>query len=101
MAPNGIQVPEWWSVKRTIEQPSMSEVTTIGLDLAKHVFQVHGVDGSGARFCASSRAAPAPHRDLKSVQHFEPPQRGNYRAGVRNLVENADARRRSLILEVP
>ncbi len=25
----------------------MSEVTTIGLDLAKNVFQVHGVDGSG------------------------------------------------------
>src|SRR5215470_16599506 len=28
-------------------EPSMSEVTTIGLDLAKHVFQVHGVDASG------------------------------------------------------
>ena len=25
----------------------MGEVTTIGLDLAKHVFQVHGVDASG------------------------------------------------------
>ena len=34
---------------------------------------------------------PAPHRDLKSVQHFEPPQRGHNRAGVRNLVKNADA----------
>src|SRR4029077_9994314 len=30
------------------EEPSMSEVTTIGLDLAKHVFQAHGVDASGA-----------------------------------------------------
>jgi transposase len=30
------------------EEPSMSEVTTIGLDLAKHVFQVHGVDVRGA-----------------------------------------------------
>src|SRR5436853_1384527 len=29
-------------------EPSMGEVTTIGLDLAKHVFQVHGVDASGA-----------------------------------------------------
>ena len=28
-------------------EPSMSEVTTIGLDLAKHVFQVHGVDAAG------------------------------------------------------
>ena len=26
----------------------MGEVTTIGLDLAKHVFLVHGVDASGA-----------------------------------------------------
>lgn len=25
----------------------MSEVTTIGLDIAKHVFQVHGVDACG------------------------------------------------------
>jgi transposase len=29
-------------------EPSMSEVATIGLDLAKHVFQVRGVDASGA-----------------------------------------------------
>src|SRR5436305_2832066 len=28
--------------------PSMGEVTTIGLDLAKQVFQVHGVDAKGA-----------------------------------------------------
>jgi hypothetical protein len=29
-------------------EPSMGEVTTIGLDLAKQVFQVHGVDAGGA-----------------------------------------------------
>src|SRR5262249_126948 len=29
-------------------EPSMGEVTTIGLELAKHVFQVHGVDAEGA-----------------------------------------------------
>ena len=29
-------------------EPSMGEVTTIGLDLAKHVFQVHGIDAQGA-----------------------------------------------------
>jgi transposase len=29
-------------------EPSMGEVTTIGLDLAKLVFQVHGVDAKGA-----------------------------------------------------
>src|SRR4030095_2000403 len=28
-------------------EPPMNEITTIGLDLAKHVFQVHGVDASG------------------------------------------------------
>src|SRR4051812_18106761 len=27
--------------------PSVEQVTTIGLDLAKHVFQVHGVDAAG------------------------------------------------------
>ena len=29
-------------------EPPMNEITTVGLDLAKHVFQVHGVDASGA-----------------------------------------------------
>src|SRR6516162_716212 len=29
-------------------EPSMSKISTIGLDLAKNVFQVHGVDASGA-----------------------------------------------------
>src|SRR5262245_18217147 len=28
-------------------EPSMSEITTIGLDLARHVFQVHGIDAQG------------------------------------------------------
>jgi hypothetical protein len=28
-------------------EPSMSEITTNGLDLAKHVFQVHGIDAQG------------------------------------------------------
>ena len=28
-------------------EPSMSNITTIGLDLAKNVFQVHAVDGAG------------------------------------------------------
>jgi len=29
-------------------EPSMGEIRTIGLDLAKHVFQLHGVDAEGA-----------------------------------------------------
>jgi len=28
-------------------EPSMGEITTIGLDLAKHVFQVHAIDAEG------------------------------------------------------
>jgi hypothetical protein len=28
---------------------SISDVTSVGLDLAKHVFQVHGADALGAR----------------------------------------------------
>ncbi len=44
--PDGIGVPRWvcyiphW-------RAVMSEVTTIGLDMAKNVFQVHGADSSG------------------------------------------------------
>ena len=30
------------------KEPSMNEITTVGLDLAKNVFQVHGVDAAGA-----------------------------------------------------
>src|SRR6187399_1211765 len=29
-------------------EPSMNEITTVGLDLAKNVFQVHGVDAEGS-----------------------------------------------------
>ena len=38
-------------------EPSMGEITTIGLDLAKHVFQVHGIDADGRRFCVNSCGA--------------------------------------------
>src|SRR3954469_24847835 len=30
------------------KEPSMTKITTIGLDLAKRVFQVHGIDATGA-----------------------------------------------------
>src|SRR6266446_1825954 len=36
----------FWRITRNRE-PSMSEITTIGLDAAKHVFQLHGVDAEG------------------------------------------------------
>jgi transposase len=45
----GIEVPKLRLLLRNRQkgEPSMNEVTTIGLDLAKNVFQVHGVDASG------------------------------------------------------
>src|SRR5271169_2991795 len=30
-----------------LKEPSMVEITTIGVDIAKSVFQVHGIDASG------------------------------------------------------
>ena len=51
--------------QRANREPSMNEITTVGLDLAKHVFQVHGVDAAGAtvlrkqlRRAQGSRPAP-------------------------------------------
>ena len=35
------------AVEVTRQEPSAMQITTIGLDLAKHVFQVHGVDANG------------------------------------------------------
>ena len=47
-------VPEWLSLEQPFEgsavhgkvYPDLCSVTTVGLDLAKHVVQVHGFDGS-------------------------------------------------------
>lgn len=42
----------------------MNEVTTIGIDLAKRVFVLHGVDGTGQvmlhRMCRRAKNAPDP-----------------------------------------
>jgi transposase len=35
----------------------MSEITTIGLDLAKHVFQLHGIDAKGTTVTRSNDEA--------------------------------------------
>src|SRR5687768_186087 len=45
---HGISVPRWWLSKVTNGEPSAMEITTIGLDLAKHVFQVHGMAADGS-----------------------------------------------------
>jgi hypothetical protein len=42
------QIAVLWRTAR--EEPSMGEISTIGLDIAKHVFQVHGIDRERVRF---------------------------------------------------
>src|ERR1700761_6928509 len=44
--PDGIDVPEW-SCEAPLREASVSEVTTIGLDIAKNVFHAHGADERG------------------------------------------------------
>jgi hypothetical protein len=45
-------------------EPSTDEVTTIGLDLAQHVFQVHGVDAERESNDAGWHIAPVDDRGL-------------------------------------
>lgn len=45
-APDGIAVPRW-DRNNPFWEAVMSEIFTIGLDLTKNVFQVHGADGAG------------------------------------------------------
>src|ERR671916_1237239 len=45
--PTASRVPEWWCCKSPREA-SMNQVSTVGLDLAKHIFQLHGADSAGA-----------------------------------------------------
>lgn len=45
----GIAMCQSVAVERDIRaSPSMETITTIGLDIAKHVFQVHGINSAGA-----------------------------------------------------
>src|SRR5271165_2073948 len=47
-APDGIIMPNWKCVIRSSTRgPSMTKISMIGLDLAKNVFQVHGIDELG------------------------------------------------------
>jgi hypothetical protein len=45
----GTEVPWMWVLLRPhhSEEPNMQAATTIGLDIAKSVFQIHGVDAAG------------------------------------------------------
>src|SRR3954464_14813080 len=46
-APDGLGVPEWLCCK-SLAEASMNPVSTVGLDLAKYIFQLHGADSAGA-----------------------------------------------------
>src|SRR3954467_5179058 len=45
--PYGVSVPKWWC-ESPLQEASMNQVSTVGLDLAKHIFQLHGADSAGA-----------------------------------------------------
>src|SRR6201985_1836006 len=44
---NGIDVPHCGSLEPATEEPPTMSITTIGLDTAKSVFQIHGVNEAG------------------------------------------------------
>src|SRR5271167_1088723 len=46
-APSGINVPKYGSVTTCKKEPPTMSITRIGLDTAKSIFQVHGVDETG------------------------------------------------------
>jgi len=46
-ASDGLSVPEWWCCK-SLEEASVNQVSTVGLDLAKPIFQLHGADSAVA-----------------------------------------------------
>ena len=48
----------------------MQAITTIGLDIAKSVFQVHGVDTKGQMWCFAARSSGATF--WRSIQKLAP-----------------------------
>jgi hypothetical protein len=45
--PDGIDVPARAVKCNELKESSIMEITTVGLDIAKRVFQLHGVDAAG------------------------------------------------------
>src|SRR5665213_1778891 len=79
MAPaHGIRVPKLWkrSSNHEPKEPSAMEITTIGLDLAKNVFQVHAVNG------ASEVVVKKALRRVQMRRFFEQLARAAGRAGA-------------------
>jgi hypothetical protein len=51
------------------------QITTIDLDLAKHVFQVHGIDAEGSSFAAGCGARRSSRSSGVSPPHRSPRHR--------------------------
>jgi hypothetical protein len=45
---------------------NLSSVTIVGLDIAKNVIQVHGVDTAGAEIVAKAHPSPTAHSKISS-----------------------------------
>ena len=60
----------------TIEERAMQTITTIGLDIAKSVFQVHGVDAGGQVIVRRQlkRRYVQNRRPLRSFLHGQDPK---------------------------
>jgi transposase len=56
-----------------LEEPSVHTITTIGLDIAKSVFQVHGIDAQGhprRRATANAHAAVTGPGSVQNLSHI-------------------------------
>jgi hypothetical protein len=51
------------------EEPNMQAITTVGLDIAKSVFQVHGVDAAGQVVIP---ATVMPLTDITALSWYSP-----------------------------
>ena len=61
----------------------MSEIITVGLDLAKNVFQVHGADGAGRGILRSCVFRGHPATDSESIRPPIPILSGHRFRGIR------------------
>lgn len=50
----------------------MEKITTIGLDIAKHVFQVHGINGAGVARRSAQEGNRRPVRDIAQPRRQRP-----------------------------
>ena len=63
----------------------MGEVTTVGLDIAKSVFQVHGIDAAGAVLgAAEADAITGPALSSRSCRRAWPASRAP-RSGMKSM----------------